>query len=120
MKELDDLQKVYRDGLINKAEYYIKIMHIGSSKLIEETQKLKFKNDEPMMFRKIQCENGWIVFIVKDHNIVEVHSNGFVRIAKNFIVSDSDLLRLLEHNALDNQLQSQQPGQFGIQWPEEE
>ena len=120
MKELDDLTIVYRDGLITKAEYYLKIMSIGSSKLFEETQRLYVEVDEPMCFRKIQCDNGWIVFTVKGHNIIEVHSNGLVRVDKNWKVSNIDLIKLLEHTALDDQLKSQQPGQFGIQWPEEE
>lgn len=120
MTELDDLRKVYMDGLITKSEYLIKTMNFHVGQFAKATQKLEVENDEPMMFRKVECKYGWIVFIVKNHRVVEVHSNGLVHLNRNFHVSNMDLLRLLEHTAIGNGLKSQQPGHCGIRWPEEE
>ncbi len=120
MKELDDLRKVYMDGLITRSEYLLKIIAVGSSKLAIETQCLYEEADESMIFRKVECKYGWIVFIVKSHRFVEVHSNGLVHIGRNFKITDMDLLRLLEHTALSNGRMSQKPGKCGVRWPEEE
>ena len=120
MKELDNLKKVYVDGLISQSDYFYKIMGIGATRIGEKIQELETNKDEPMIFKKMQCDYGWIVLIVKNHNYIEIHSNGFIKISKNYIASDHDLLRLLEHAALENQLKSQQPGEYGIKFPEED
>jgi hypothetical protein len=76
-----------------------------------------------MRYKKISCTSGWIVFIVDGNKVIEVHSTG-----KTFSGSDdrgypeheSRLLKMLEHDAYNNDLHSQLFGRCGVRWPEEE
>jgi len=72
------------------------------------------------MHKKIECENGWIVFIVRGSDVHEVHSTGEVHNSRDDRAFGSDLLRILSRDAMRNQLHSQQPGRSGVRWPEEE
>lgn len=117
---ISQIHKAYISGLITKSEYFIKTIQTSVIGLEEETQRLYVEADESMCFRKIECENGWIVFVVKGHSITEVHSNGLVRVEKNWKLSNTDLLKLLEHTALGNELKSQESGHCGIRWPKED
>ncbi len=66
---------------------------------------------------KIECENGWIVFVVDGHKVVQVHSTGEIWSGTDDRATGRDLIRLLVDDAIDNQLHSQAPSRSGVRWP---
>lgn len=72
-----------------------------------------------MVKRKIECVNGWIVFIVNNHEVIQVHSTGAVTSGYDDRGPEADLLFNLEHDAYENKLHSQAPGGCGIRWPQD-
>ena len=72
-----------------------------------------------MLKRKIECGNGWIVFIVTGSQVVQVHSTGEVTHGNDDSAADSELISILCNNAYVNKLNSQQYGKGGVRWPEE-
>ena len=80
-----------------------------------------------MKYKKIEGENGWIVFIVDGCQVIEVHSTGYVTsgsddrafISQHFNGSNSDdLLKALSHDAKKNDLHSQNCNRNGVRWSE--
>jgi hypothetical protein len=70
-----------------------------------------------MQKKKIECENGWICFIVSKDQVIEVHSTGYTCDGIDDRGTGSDLLRELENDALHNRLHSQ--NRLGVRWPED-
>ena len=67
-----------------------------------------------MLKRKIECGNGWLVFIVSDNHVIQVHSNGMITSGNDDRAENDELITQLVEDAANNQLHSQDRG--GVRW----
>lgn len=74
-----------------------------------------------MRKKKIECENGWIVFLVEGFHVIQVHSTGKIFEGvddRGDLTDNTILLDLLKQDAINNDLHSQQNHRGGVRWPE--
>ena len=72
-----------------------------------------------MIVKKIENQNGWIVFIVNGNEVVQVHSNGQLHRGSDNRGPEADLLKAICNSAMNNNLHSQTPIRGGVRWPQE-
>lgn len=67
-----------------------------------------------MVYRKVQVNNSWITFVVNGHEVVQIHSNGFITMGHDDEGKNEQLLDILEMLAEEGQLHSQTNNRGGV------
>ena len=60
-----------------------------------------------MLYEKVKGAEGWIVFVIKDDLVIQIHSNGLVTKGRDDREKGQELMSLLVEEAKDNALHSQ-------------
>lgn len=72
-----------------------------------------------MLHKRFSCENGWVVVVVQEGKVLQVHSTGYMSKGNDDRASNWELMNIIRRDMSKNQLHSQQTGHGGVRWPEE-